>query len=92
MIQDSITSHDARNQWSDVINNVLTKGQQIITRYGKPLVVLVRYNEYQRFQKAEQELRNRIGDMKIAALRNSSREPFTRQELKALFNEDATRE
>lgn len=72
------------------------KGPVVIMARAKQRAVMVSpqiWNQTAlKIEQLEQELRNRTGDVKLAILRHTNREPFTRQEMGAFFNEDATRE
>ena len=47
---------DAKNKFSEVVNNALRRGPQIITRRGVQTVVVLSYEEYQRLQKPQTDL------------------------------------
>ncbi len=47
---------DAKNKFSEVVNNALRKGPQIITRRGVQTAVVLSYDEYQRMQKPQTDL------------------------------------
>jgi antitoxin Phd len=47
---------DAKNKFSEVVNNALHRGPQIITRRGVQVVVVLSYEEYQRMQKPQTDL------------------------------------
>ena len=47
---------DAKNKFSEVVNNALRRGPQIITRRGVQAVVVLSYEEYQRLQKPQTDL------------------------------------
>ena len=47
---------DAKNKFSEVVNNALRKGPQIITRRGVQTAVVLSYDEYQRLQKPQTDL------------------------------------
>ncbi len=47
---------DAKNKFSEVVNNALHRGPQIITRRGVQAVVVLSYEEYQRMQKPQTDL------------------------------------
>lgn len=47
MATKSLDSHQARNNWRDVLDTVLIEDTDVvITRYNKPLVALVAYEDY----------------------------------------------
>lgn len=67
MATKTLDSHQARNNWRDVLDAVLTEHTDIvITRYNKPLVTIVAYEDYLSVrdeltrQRAERDLRNRV--------------------------------
>jgi prevent-host-death family protein len=47
---------DAKNKFSEVVNNALRRGPQIITRRGVQTVVVLSYEEYQHLQKPQTDL------------------------------------
>ncbi len=47
---------DAKNKFSEVVNNALRRGPQIITRRGVQAVVVLSYEEYQRLQRPQTDL------------------------------------
>ena len=47
---------DAKNKFSEVVNNALRQGPQIITRRGVQAVVVLSYEEYQRLQRPQTDL------------------------------------
>jgi antitoxin Phd len=47
---------DAKNKFSEVVNEALRRGPQIITRRGVQAVVVLSYDEYQRLQKPQSDL------------------------------------
>ena len=47
---------EAKNQFSTVVERALTAGHQIVTRHGKPAVVVVSVDEFRRLQPRSQSL------------------------------------
>ena len=45
--------HQARNAFNELINAALTSGPQLITRRGRPAVVVVSAEEYKRLPRSE---------------------------------------
>jgi antitoxin Phd len=39
---------EAKSRFSDLVNTVLTQGAQTVTKHGKPAVVVISAEEYQR--------------------------------------------
>ena len=44
---------DAKNRFSEVVEKALTEGPQRVTRRGKPAVVVVAADEYERLRRLE---------------------------------------
>jgi prevent-host-death family protein len=47
---------DAKNKFSEVVNDALRRGPQVITRRGVQTAVVISYTEYQRLQKPQTDL------------------------------------
>ncbi len=47
---------EAKNRFSTVVDRALTDGLQIVTRHGKPAVVVVSVEEFRKLQPARQAL------------------------------------
>ncbi|MDO9121563.1 MAG: type II toxin-antitoxin system Phd/YefM family antitoxin [Anaerolineaceae bacterium] len=47
---------DAKNKFSEVVNQALSKGPQLITRRGEKTAVLLSYAEYEKLCKAQGKL------------------------------------
>lgn len=47
---------DAKNKFSQVVNNALQHGPQIVTRRGKNAVVILSYDEYLQLQPPERSI------------------------------------
>ena len=44
----SWTLQDAKNKFSEVVNRALREGPQIVTRHGRPVVVIVSVEDYKK--------------------------------------------
>lgn len=47
---------EAKNQFSLVVDNALSRGAQTITRHGEPTVVVISVNEYRKLRPARKKL------------------------------------
>lgn len=47
---------EAKNKFSEVVNNALSAGPQLITRHGVEAVILISYEEYKRLTLAQKSL------------------------------------
>jgi prevent-host-death family protein len=47
---------DAKNKFSEVVNDALRRGPQVITRRGIQTAVVISYEDYQRLQKPQADL------------------------------------
>jgi antitoxin Phd len=47
---------EAKNKFSEVVNEALPKGPQYVTRHGEQVAVILATREYQRLQKAKPTL------------------------------------
>jgi prevent-host-death family protein len=47
---------DAKNKLSEVIEDALTEGPQLITRRGKEVAIVLSYQEYQRLTSTDESL------------------------------------
>jgi len=47
---------EAKNRFSELVNEALTAGPQRVTRRGEPVVVILSADEYQRIQKSQTPL------------------------------------
>jgi len=47
---------EAKNKLSEVVNQALRKGAQIITRRGEEVAVVISYSDYQKMQKSRSSL------------------------------------
>ena len=53
-----VTSRDARTQWREILDEVMTGGSDIaITRYGKPVAVIIPAEDYESVADHLEELR-----------------------------------
>ncbi len=60
---------DAKNKFSEVVNNALRRGPQIITRRGVQTAVVLSYEEYQRLQKPSTDLVTFFRDSHLAEVK-----------------------
>lgn len=47
---------EAKNRFSEVVNEALTNGPQTVTRHGREVVVIVAADEYRRLKQPKQSL------------------------------------
>jgi prevent-host-death family protein len=47
---------DAKNKFSEVVNEALAKGPQFVTRHGEKVVVILSNQEYQQLNKSKPKL------------------------------------
>ena len=47
---------EAKNKFSQVVNEALTKGPQVVTRRGEEVVVIISKEEYGRLKKSQSSL------------------------------------
>ena len=47
---------DAKNHFSEVVENAITEGPQEVTRRGKDAVVIISYNVYQELIKPKEDI------------------------------------
>jgi antitoxin Phd len=57
---------EAKNKFSEVVNNALSAGPQLITKHGVEAVVLVSYEEYKRLTLAQKSLSTFFRDSPLA--------------------------
>ncbi|HNT77472.1 MAG TPA: type II toxin-antitoxin system Phd/YefM family antitoxin [Anaerolineae bacterium] len=57
---------EAKNKFSEVVNNALSAGPQLITKHGVEAVVLVSYEEYKRLTVAQKSLSAFFHDSPLA--------------------------
>lgn len=44
---------EAKNRFSEVVNEAIENGPQIVSRHGEEVVVILAYSEYRQMQKAQ---------------------------------------
>jgi prevent-host-death family protein len=47
---------EAKNKLSQIVNNALHRGPQIITRHGEKVAIVLSYEEYQKISGAQKKL------------------------------------
>jgi prevent-host-death family protein len=47
---------EAKNKFSQIVNNALHRGPQLITRHGEKVVIVLSYNEYRKMVGAQKKL------------------------------------
>ncbi len=57
---------EAKNKFSEVVNNALSAGPQLITRHGVEAVILISYEEYKRLTQAQKSLSAFFQDSPLA--------------------------
>ena len=67
---------DAKNRFSAVVDAALTGEPQQVTRRGKPVVVVVSFEEYQRLRKSDAENAPSFVDHLLAIPRGSDDDGF----------------
>jgi PHD/YefM family antitoxin component YafN of YafNO toxin-antitoxin module len=68
LMQSSIQSSHAQQNFGQVLDRALVEGAVVVERYGVPRVAIVEYGRYQRLVAAERELlRARLQDAARAA-------------------------
>jgi len=68
--------HDAKNRFSAVVDAALTGEPQEVTRRGKPVVVVVAFEDYQRLCKSNAENAPSFVDHLLAIPRGSEDDGF----------------
>jgi prevent-host-death family protein len=63
---------EAKNQFSTVVERALTAGHQIVTRHGKPAVVVVSVDEFRRLQPRGQPLSRFLAESPLRDLGGGS--------------------
>ena len=57
-ISKQVTSRDARQQWREILDDVVSRRSDItITRYGEPVAVLIPAEDYESLEEELEELR-----------------------------------
>ena len=56
MIQRVWQLQDAKNKFSEVVDEALTHGPQLVTRHGVETVVIISYNEFRKRQIGQKKL------------------------------------
>lgn len=59
---------EAKNQFSRVVDNALTKGPQTVTRHGEPTVMVISVAEYQRARRPKKSLVRMLLDSPLRGL------------------------
>jgi len=59
---------EAKNQFSLVVDNALTKGPQTVTRHGEPTVMVISVAEFMRTRKPEKTLVQMLLDSPLRGL------------------------
>jgi prevent-host-death family protein len=59
---------EAKDQFSTVVERALTVGHQVVTRHGKPAVVVVSVDEFRRLQPRAQSLSRFLADSPLRDL------------------------
>ncbi len=59
---------EAKNQFSLVVDNALTKGPQTVTRHGEPTVMVVSIAEFKRARKPKKSLAQMLLDSPLRGL------------------------
>lgn len=61
----TMKSEEARNSWRDMLDHAHTGGEVVIERYGKPMAVMVNYEQWQAWKRRLTRItRERYGEMK----------------------------
>jgi len=47
---------DAKNRFSEVVENAINQGPQVVTKYGKEAVVIISIEEYRKMKEPEHSL------------------------------------
>jgi len=59
---------EAKNQFSTVVEKALTDGYQVVTRHGKPAVVVMSMEEFRQLKPNRQPLVDFLADSPLRAL------------------------
>ena len=62
----NLALHDAKNRFSAVVDAALAGDPQCVTRRGKPAVVVLAVDEYERLRRLEQESVPSFADLLLA--------------------------
>ncbi|MGH7947033.1 MAG: type II toxin-antitoxin system Phd/YefM family antitoxin [Opitutaceae bacterium] len=62
---------EAKDRFSTVVERALTNGHQVVTRHGKPAVVVVSVDEFRRLQPRRQSLSRFLADSPLRELRGT---------------------
>lgn len=68
MAQNIWQLQEAKNKFSEVVNEALTSGPQVITRHGVKTVVVISYDEFRKRQVATQRLSHFFRESPLAGL------------------------
>lgn len=66
MTQRTWQLQEAKNKFSEVVDDALTKGPQVITRHGVETVVVVSYAEFRKRQLGQKKLSEFFRDSPLA--------------------------
>ena len=69
---------DAKNRFSEVVDDALTDGPQIVTRHGREVVVILAIEEYRRMKQPKGRL---LACLQVPAKYSSEIEPMRSKEL-----------
>jgi len=76
MIQTTLSSHEARTRWRDMLDAVSQgKTDVVIERYGKPVAAVIAYEDYEAVVEELEDLRD--GRYAVAAYEEWKRDPST---------------
>ena len=71
-----VNTNDARLKWRDIVDSTAAgKGDVVVERYGKPMVVVVPFEDYQALREQFEDLR--LGRLAMAELEEWRRDPST---------------
>ena len=85
----TMNSEQARREWREMLDHAYMDNQEVvIERYGKPIVAVVKYTQWQKTQERLEEL-ELILDLRTAKAREATGEtkPISHQDLKHLLIE-----